>query len=652
VAALGEVLEQLASAGFAAGLTVHLLEPAGVLSGWQGADAAVAATEVGTALAVAADLHEALTAAGTRLATHHELWTAVQARVEELRESQRTRFADGGAQLAALLGGTADDGATGAPPAAYALVDAVAGQDAAAAAEHAALLQALAEDAAGAVAVLTAATGPLGGVGRPDGGVSVTARLAVALPGWGAGALATLGQEAAADLTGPATDEALTAAVARWLPYAAVPGFADGLVGRLGPDGVRFLLSVLGERAGTGDAEPLAALLAGAFGSDPGDPGGPVAEVLTAVRLDPRDTDGAADAIAVAMGLVLAAPGAGGRGNGGLAAVWGRQLLDREAAQGARAGAGSTGGALLADPVNAALDALVRSGDREAAALLLADPGAWTTLLSRPWPGGTDGLAAVVGLAAAAPGAGRVARAALLALGRGLAPGSADLVLDDQGALARVRPEVTALVAGRPDVVVPVLDAAVTGAALDVGADAALRGLGYLVSDAAAAEEVDAAVSGALQGGAAGAFAGQVAGAHLAVLEYGQRLRYALDWSRAKSRAVDGQIVWTLGVTLPVALLPRGVGDVAGGVADLAAEAVGADGDVEIGPDRGAVRTGEDAAAFAAGTLGPAASPGARAGFDRVGELLGDLGGPRESLLDRLGDLDSPNRGHRPRRPH
>jgi hypothetical protein len=199
---------------------------------------------------------------------------------------------------------------------------------------------------------------------------------------------------------------------------------------------------------------------------------------------------------------------------------------------------------------------------------------------------------------------------------------------------------------------VPVLDAAVTGGELDVGADTALRGLGYLVSDAAAAEELDAAVTGALRDGVAGTFAAQVAGAHVAVLEYGQRLRYALDWSQAQSRAVDAQIVWALGVSGPVALLPRGVGDVASGVATVLADVVDADGDVEIGPDRARVRTGDDAATFATGALGPAAAPGARAGFDRAGELLGDLGGPQDSLLDRLTDLGTPDPSRRPRRTH
>jgi hypothetical protein len=642
--ALGSVVDQLASAGYAAGLTVHLLEPATALSGWQGADATVAAAEVGAAMAVADDLHEAVTAARSRLVDHHELWLAVRARVAQLREEQRTRFAAAGARLAALVGVPAELGSPAVPPEALALVDAVAEEDAGRGAEHRALLQALSEDAAGAAAVLAAAARPFGGSGRPGDAAAVTVRLAVQLPGWGAGALAALGAQAAGDLTGEGTAAALAAAVARWRPYASLPGFADALVGRLGPDGLTWLLSVL---AGTGAQRPLAALLASALGGAGSVPGGRVEEVLSAVRLDPDDPDGAIDGLAVAMGLVLAAPGAGPT----LAAVWGRQVLAREAVQGARAGALSTGGGLLPDPVEAALTAVARSGDAAAAARLLGDPDAWTTLLSRPWPGGTESLAAVVGLASTAPEAGRVARAALSALGQGLAPGSAGRVLDDQGALRRVREEVTGLVAGAPGVLLPVLDAAATGAELDAVGDTALRGLGYLVADDGSAAEVTAAVRAALRAGEAGAFAGEVAGAHVAVLEYGRRLQYALAWSHEQSRAVDAQILWKLAISLPASLVRGPAGELMGGLEDQVADLFGANGDVEIGPDTGQVDSGDDAARFAVETLGPAPAPGtlataaaaARGGFDRGGEALGRLTPPAESLLDRLGDLPTPD---------
>ncbi|WP_138733946.1 hypothetical protein [Modestobacter excelsi] len=651
--ALGSVVDQLTSAAYAAGLTVYLLQPAGVLSGWQGADATVAAAEVVAARAVAADLHEAVAAAASRLADHHELWLTVLARVMTLRDDQRSRFADAGARLAALVGIPLESGSAATPAEAVALARAVADEDAGRGVEHRALLELLAEDAAVAAAVLAGATRPFGGTGRPGGTAAVTVRLAVQLPGWGAGALAALGEEAADQLTRPGTAEGLTTAVQRWRPYASVPGFADALVGRLGADGVTWLLSVLAGLAGTGEEEPLAGLLAGALGG-PGSLDGPAGEVLDAVHLSPDDPDGAADDQAVAMGLVLAAPGAGSA----LPAVWGRQLLDRETARGARAGAAGTRGGLLPDPVEASLTVLARSGDAGSAALLLDDPVAWTTLLSRPWPAGADPLRAVVELAASGPEAGRAARAALLALGAGLGRDGTGRVLDDTGALAQVRGGVTDLVAGQPGVLLPVLGAAVAGGALDARDDTALRGLGYLVTDAGSASQVTAAVGTALQAGAAGASAAEVAGAHVAVLEYGERLRYALAWGHTQSRAVDAQMLWELGVSQPLSLVSGRAGELLDVIEAPVADLLDVDGDVEIGPDTGRVRTAEDAVDFAGAVLGPDVAPGAflpsgaaaRAGFERTADLLGRLVAPSESQLDQLRDMPLPDLSSRPRR--
>lgn len=79
------------------------------------------------------------------------------------------------------------------------------------------------------------------------------------------------------------------------------------------------------------------------------------------------------------MGLVLAAPGSGAA----LAAAWGRQLLERERAQGASAVARTT--ATSPDPLDAALGVLVRAGDASAAAGFLATPDAWVAALARSW---------------------------------------------------------------------------------------------------------------------------------------------------------------------------------------------------------------------------------------------------------------------------
>jgi hypothetical protein len=207
-------------------------------------------------------------------------------------------------------------------------------------------------------------------------------------------------------------------------------------------------------------------------------------------------------------------------------------------------------------------------------------------------------------------------------------------------------------------VVLPVLDAVATGVELDTEAESALRGLGYLAADAGSAAELTDAVRAALRAGDAGAFAGQVAGAHVAVLEYGQRLQYALAWSHEQSRAVDAEILWTFGVSLPVALVPGRAGGLAGVAEDALADVLGANGDVEIGPDAGEVRTADDAVRFAVQALGGMSPPGAgsipgaaaRIGFDRTGEVLGRLAAPGESPLDRLDDLLLPDLGDRPRR--
>jgi hypothetical protein len=231
-------------------------------------------------------------------------------------------------------------------------------------------------------------------------------------------------------------------------------------------------------------------------------------------------------------------------------------------------------------------------------------------------------------------------------------------VLDDAGALSRVREAVAGLVAGQSGVVLPVLDAAATGAVLEPGADTALRGLGFLMADSGSARTVTAAVRAALQDGAAGAFAGEVAGVQVAVLEYGQRLRYALDWAQAQSRAVDRQILWTFAVSAPVTLMRGPTGELAGAVEGVLADVFDANGDVEIGPDTGRVRTADDAARFAQQAVGRVAVPGAevmpaeaaRVGFDRAAAALGRLAAPEESLLDRLGDLPLPDLSSRPRR--
>ncbi|WP_222194260.1 hypothetical protein [Modestobacter italicus] len=653
--ALDELVGQLASAGYAAGLTVHLLGSAGVVPGWQGADADAAAAEVAAATAVAGELHAALVSAWTRLGEHREVWQRVLARVAALREQQRADFADAAVRIGVLVGPALERGDPGpGEAAAQELAGTVATADDARAAEHRALLAALAEDAADTARLLAAALGSLGGDVRPGSAAQLTARLAARLPGWGEAALADLGGQAAGELSGRLTAAELEAAAARWTAYAEVPAFVEEVLGRLGADGVGWLLTVLGTRATGGQDDALTALLATVVATATA-AGGRGAQVLAAVRLDRDDPDGAVDLAGIGMGLVLG--GVAARGGpvtaAGLAAGWGRQLLDREGAQGA--GAVARTAATLPDPLVGVLRVVVAGGDPAAAARLLGTARSWSTLTSRSWPDGAADLAAAVRLAAGAPTAGQVAAAGLGALGQGLAPGSTDRVVVDPEVLAVVGAPLADLVAGQPDVVVPLLAAAsdAVPGALAPETDAALRGLAHLLTDAARDEVVTTALAAALAGGAAGTAAPAVAGGHVAVQEHAQRLTYALEFSRAQSRAVDVQMVWTIGVDLPVTVLARGPAeDLVGAVLDGAAGLLDADGEVDLGPDLGRVRTAADAQRWAVQTLGggvAGAPVGAAAeeGFTAALQALGTLSPPEPGPLDWVDDLPFPDQGDR-----
>lgn len=468
-AALQASVLRLASAGASAGLLCHLLEPAAVVHGWTSADGRVAGAEVGAATAVAAQLHAALTTALARVQAHAEAWSLVERRLAVLRQRQQDQFAAAHARLAALGGPFAALSGDVLPPAAAAVVDEVVADDTARAAEHRALLAELADDASRSAAVLGEAAGALAGGGSRRPAAAVTARLAVALPGWGVPAMTRLGSDAAAALTAPGELEAVTAAAVRYTPYVGVPAFAEALARGLGATGATYLLSLLGSLAGTGAGDQVAALLAGAFGAAP-----PVRPPLVAA-----DPGGGADVVAIGMGTVLAAPGAGAA----LAATWGRALLEREAVQGAGAVARTT--STLPDPVKAAVEVLRRTGDRGACAELLASAGAWAAALARNWSDGGSALAAVIGLAAAAPAGAPAVRAGLELLGAGLAPGSREPALDDRQLAPDVRDALGGLVAAQAGAVVTELRRAVGAgtagagtAATDGAADARLRDCG------------------------------------------------------------------------------------------------------------------------------------------------------------------------------
>ena len=640
-AGLVSAVGQLTVAASSAGLLCHLLEPAAVLRGWRGADATVADAEVTAVTEVATTLHGAVTVALTRLQAHGEAWLLVERRLAVLRQRQAEQFAAAGHRLATLAGPLA--GLTGgpAPPGAGALIAEVVADEAARAAEHRALLADLADDAHRSATTLSAAGSVLGGAGLPGDAARVTVRLASVLPGWGDQVMAGLGRDAADDLTAPGDLAAVTAAAARYAPYADTPAFAAALAGRLGPEGTTYLLALLGSVAGTGAGEAVAALLARASAAVSPAVAGPGRSALPAVEelLDPGDPDAGADVVAIGMGVVLASAGAGA----GLAASWGRAVLERERVQGAGAVDRTT--STLPDPVDAALRVLVRAGDAAAAADLLRSPAAWGAALARDWPDGGTTLAAVIGLGAGAPGGARSARAGLEALGQGLAPGADTAAIDLRSLLPAVRDGLGALVATQVEAVGAVLVPVAAGADLGGAADAELRGLGLLLSEPGQDTLVTGALvaalrDGAVRGAAGAAATGEVAGAYVAVQEYGQRVRHVLDCSRELANAVDRQLNWTIWVTLPSLAVRGPAREFVVGLEDIAARAFRADGTVAAPRDTGTVRTAADAARLA-GSVVVGGGDAGRAGFRRTTAALGVPEVPAAaSPLDVVGDVD------------
>lgn len=655
-ASLVVVLEQLIAAGFSAGLLRHLLPAGAVLPGWTGADAAVAAGEVRAAAGVADELHSALATGVARLRSHAEAWQLVERRFAVLRQQQEEQYVAAASRLSVLVGPMAAM-TVGPPPEVTAVIADFVADEAGRSAEHRALLADLADDARETAAVLAAAGGRLGGTGRRGEEPQVTVRLATVLPGWGVTVLTRLGVEAAADLTAPGNVAAVVAAATRYAPYAGTPAFAVALAAQLGADGLTFLLSLLGSGTGTGEGAELAILLAGALtAAGPaavGAAGAVPAGGHTAALLDPGDPDAGADVVAIGMGVVLAVPGAGA----GLAASWGRAVLERERVQGAGAVDRTT--STLPDPVEAALRVLARAADGAAAAELLSTPAAWAAALARSWPDGGADLAAVIGLSAVGTGGAGAARAVLQALGEGLAPGSVGTATADRGTLAAVGDAVGGLVATHVGGVVTSLELAATGGGLDAAEVAGLRGLGLLVSQPGLDGVVTGALSAALRTGEAGAPA-EVAGAYVAVQEYGQRVSHALACARELADAVDRQfLAEEVKLAFDAVTWGRGA-DVAEVGLDVLAWQFGADGAVALPEDVGAVHTAASAARFAEQVLAPAhpdvpaadrgTAAGARTGFRRTSGVLGVPPVPDPSSLGLIDSIDPPDPRDRPDR--
>ncbi|MGY1749184.1 hypothetical protein [Modestobacter sp. SYSU DS0511] len=596
---LGAALDDLGSAAFTAGLAVHLLGPATVLTGWQGADARVAAGEVAAALGVADELHQCLTVALRRLGEHHDLWLGALARLAGLRADQAADFAQARAEFGRLLG-AAHGGDGTAEPQAQALVDRLVAAEEVRSAEHAGLLADLDGDAAEVTALLAAASQGLGGSGGTGAATGVTVHLAGLLPGWGRGALTTMGVTAATELTGAGTAADVRDATVRWADAVVVPAVAEAFLTALGAEGLAFLLALLHQQAGTGEEEPLAGLLATALtvGGAGAQPVPRVREVLAAAALPVHDRDARHDETAVGMGAVLAASGAGPA----LAAAWGRRLLEREAAQGERAVDRVSGG--RPDPVAAALAAVVRAGDPAAAGRLLHDSSAWDVLLRRGWDDDGRAAVALVDLAAGSADADQVARSAMQTLGAGLDPagggaGEPDAAEPvDLGALGQLAGRIGSLLAGQPELLGRELAAAGTGTELSAAQVTGLRGLGLLLTEPAAEQRVTSSLVGGLALG--GEHRAETAGALVAVQEYGHRARYALRFAQVLVDTRSREGIYGL-VTAPVDLVRGGRGAPGLGVlVDAGAVLLRSDGRIRIEPDDGPVRTAEDAGQLAA----------------------------------------------------
>ncbi|WP_369130541.1 hypothetical protein [Modestobacter roseus] len=643
VTALGAVLDELGSAAFTAGLAVHLLRPAAVLTGWQGEDARVAAGEVAAALGVADGLHHALTVVSGRLREHHDRWLGALARLRALREDQEADVAQARAEFGRLLAAahTGDETARGRAEALAARLVVAEGDRAA---EHAALLADLERDAAEAAGVLAAAGQGVAGSGGSRSVTDVTVHLAGLLPGWGDGALTTMGVRAAAELTGPDAATDTRDAVLRWAEAVAVPAVAEAFVAALGADGLTFLLALLSEQAGTGEEAPLAGLLAAALTSAGAgaQPTPRVREVLSAVTLPLHDPDPRHDETAVGMGVVLAAPGAGAA----LVAAWGRHLLEREAVQGHRAVDRVPAG--RPDPVAAALTAIVGAGDADAASRLLHTSLAWAGLLRRVHDDDGWTASALIALAGDATDTDHLARQALQALGQGLDPADAALGAPGRGsgplgigepvhleALGQLAGAIGMLVADRSELVRGDLAAAGTGEPLSPAQDTGLRGLGLLLTEPPAEQRLTSSLVGGLALG--GEHRAETAGALVAVQEFGHRARYAL---RFAEEVVDTR-AWTATydlLTAPVDLVRKAkVGVPAGVVVDVGAVLLQADGRIRFEPDTGPVHTAEDAARLAAAVVtgaagvrpsgvgtpaGRAAVQAGSAGFTRTSAVL------------------------------
>jgi hypothetical protein len=641
-AGLAEVVDTLRAVAFSTGvLAGNLIGPSGSAPGWLGADAAAAAEQVVRTARIAGDVHEALASALDRLSAHHDVLMAALGRLRALRAEQVDDFAATRLQLdrlAQAAGGGLPDAA-----AVLTVLERLTAEETARASAHTALLDEVADDAAETAGVLADAGAGVGGHGAPGDSDRVVTYLATRLPGWGDQELAGLGVALAAQLSGRGTRAELDRLAQGSAPYITNPVFARTLLLRLGPDGLRYLLTVIGEQPAAAPG-PLAATLASALqaaarlgASTEADPD-PLDSVLLGRYVDARDPDTTPDRVAAGMGAVLLASGAAGP-PADIVAAWGRQVLTRERTQGA-AGSDRLGGG-GPDPVPLIVDRLAASADPAAAASLLSVRDSWDVLLRRSWDDGGTTLAGVVAAAGREPGqAGADAvRAGLQALGAGLTDESGGRWTVDRQTAAGVAPALGEAVTGHLDLLTGLLASGLEPRRPGVADDIALRGLGYLAIDQQAAGQIDDALTGWARDhpvppspGVLPIPGAALLGGYLAVRNYGQRLAYALHGFEEREKAFDRWLNWEifLGWT---DYLPKLWGALIGVGADAARTYFRADGTWDNGVDRGLVLGWQDAARRAVSSVpgGDETAAAERAGqaASAFARMAGVLGTPR-----------------------
>lgn len=603
----------------------RLIGAAGAATGWLGDDAAAAAAQVAEVAALVRAVAEAVLPAIGRLSSHTERLREVRQRVVALKAEQDEQFAEAWRRWSQAPDLRAQLGHDG--PAVRAIVHDLEAGEASRRRRHAALLEELEDDAAATARVLADSMAAVGGRGTRGDGNRVLANLATHLPGWGDLELARRGRALAAALRGSVDRDDWEARARAATVFAGTPAFAAALLTRLGEDGVRRLLLLLGERTFEDDlagrSSDVAGLLASAMGAAGiGTATDLVGKVVSAAYVDPDDSGTDSDYVAMGMAAVLLARVPNGGPPPMAVASWTRQVLARERSlahdsAGARAvdrvypnaqhdpATDETSFRTL-DPVPVLVEWMAEHGTAQSAAATLGEREAWAVLLDRNWDDGGSALSDVVSLAASHPGAAgaRAARSGLAVIGGALTEGDPGERMVERTVVDAVAPALGAAVAAHVSVATAALNELARGE-LTAGTEEVVRGLGYVSVDAGAAGAVTAAL-GEWAVGQAHELSGTgvsdplpaigIPSAYVAVQQYGQRLAHALDAYEAQDAAGRRQLYWDTVVGGAASLVPGPAGIAAGLIEGYAAIGLRMDGTWVDPADDGLVLDAADAA--------------------------------------------------------